>query len=120
MCFIVTATIHIVNNFDKKENIADLDYIPILCIIFHLVWIFIFCYIGQHLKNVSEDIFYKANGTSWYFFSKKSKTLLYFVIARASIPTYVSVGNMFIASHEFFSQLVKMSMSYAMVLHSRN
>ncbi|XP_015177585.1 PREDICTED: uncharacterized protein LOC107066993 [Polistes dominula] len=122
LCFIGGATFHIMDTIDKnkKEDIAGLLFLPIIYVIFHLIWVFIWCNIGQHLKNVTEAVFYKANETPWYLLSKQSKILLFLMIVRASKPTYVSVGNMFIASHEFFAQLVKMSMSYAMVLHSRN
>ncbi|KAI4484509.1 hypothetical protein M0804_007075 [Polistes exclamans] len=120
LCFIGCATIHIMDIIDenRKEDTAGLLIVPILYVIFHLVWVFIIFNLGQHFKDMSEAVFYKANETSWYLLSKQSKILLFMIILRASKPSYVSVGNMFVASNESFAQLLRLSMSYAMVLHS--
>ncbi|KAF7417497.1 hypothetical protein HZH68_000150 [Vespula germanica] len=90
-------------NEDVKKSDIGLYTLPIFFLICHLIWIFVFCTVGQHLLDLSEAIFYKGYGIPWYLLSKKTQRLLYFIIARADKPNYVSIGQMFVASHEFFA-----------------
>nr|KAF7437736.1 hypothetical protein H0235_000127 [Vespula pensylvanica] len=68
-------------NEDVKKSDIGLYTLPIFFLICHLIWIFVFCTVGQHLLDLSEAIFYKG----------------------ADKPNYVSIGQMFVASHEFFA-----------------
>ncbi|KAL2740975.1 odorant receptor 22c-like [Vespula squamosa] len=106
LCFIGIAVISILEIYiDFKNSSSDIGSLslPILYVIFHLIWIFVLCHIGQYLQNISETTFYKAYDTPWYIFPKQSKKLLFFLIARSYNPACVSFGKMFVASHEFFT-----------------
>ncbi|KAL2740974.1 hypothetical protein V1478_001115 [Vespula squamosa] len=119
LCFIGIAVISILEIFDEfKNSSSDIGSLslPIFYVIFNLIWIFVLCHIGQHLQNISEKTFYKAYDTPWYLFPKQSKKLLSFFIVRSYKPVYISIGKMFVASHEFFTGLVRSSISYAMGL----
>lgn len=113
----------------NTTNIVSLT-LMILFVICHLLWIFVFCTLGQHLQNVSAKIFYKgwkqilfystdeerlfvllkkksiffySYEVPWYLLSKKTQKLLFFIIARADKPNNISIGKMFVATHKFFT-----------------
>ncbi|KAI4484726.1 hypothetical protein M0804_007292 [Polistes exclamans] len=115
--FLGVAIVQILGEYQNKSNVVSL-ILPIVYVFFCLVWNFIFCYIGQHLQNVSEAVFRKAYETPWYILPRNSKKLLLFVITRAEKSSYVGIGKIFNASFEFLTALVRLSTSYAMVLHS--
>ncbi|KAF7411211.1 hypothetical protein HZH66_000107 [Vespula vulgaris] len=115
LCYIGITIVQLLGEYENRSNMVML-ILSIFYIIFHLVWGFTFCYMGQHLQNVSEAIFCKAYAIPWYLLPKKSQRLLFFVIARAAKPSYVWIGKTFIASFEFFTALVRSAISYAMIL----
>lgn len=117
---------------DENINMSNIGShtLLILFVICHLLWMFVFCTLGQHLHNVSAAIFYKgweqisfysidedrlfvlikkeeyffySYEVPWYLLSKKTQKLLFFIIARADKPNDICIGKMFTATHEFFT-----------------
>ncbi|XP_047354364.1 uncharacterized protein LOC124950913 [Vespa velutina] len=117
ICFIGIAVISIFDEYKSSSDISSLG-LSILYVIFHLIWVFVVFHIGQHLQNISEAAFYKAYETPWYLFSHQSQRLITFMIAQSYKPIYLSIGKMFMASHEHFAWIIRSSISYAMALYS--
>ncbi|KAK2580849.1 hypothetical protein KPH14_005926 [Odynerus spinipes] len=88
------------------------------CIPGPIVATYITCFIGQKLIDHSTDVFQAACQLSYYDTSLKMQKLLLFLLMRTAKPCSLSIGKMFISSHEFFSAVIQMSFSYAMVIYT--
>nr|KAF7411042.1 hypothetical protein H0235_013649 [Vespula pensylvanica] len=74
---------------------------------FHWIIDVIKCY-----RNVTEC------QIPFYLLPTKTQKLLLFMIARSMKPCMLSIGGLFVSSHEVFSQLLQKAFSFAMVYYN--
>ncbi|XP_015189310.1 PREDICTED: uncharacterized protein LOC107073261 [Polistes dominula] len=60
-------------------------------------------YLGQTLLNHSNAVFEELCNVPFHMLSIHSQKLLLFMIARSGKPSFLSIGNMFVSSHEVFA-----------------
>ncbi|KAI4484004.1 hypothetical protein M0804_007460 [Polistes exclamans] len=87
-----------------------------ICIVGSIVTIFIIFYMGQTLINHSIAVFDELRQTPFYVLSIKTQKLLQFLIARSIKPCELSIGGLFVASHETFSVILQKALSFATIL----
>ncbi|XP_043486400.1 uncharacterized protein LOC122513930 [Polistes fuscatus] len=75
-------------------------------------------YFGQELINYSDEVFEELCQVPFYILSKKSQKTLLFMIIRSCKPSILSIGGMFVSSHESFAALMKKAFSFAMVYYN--
>ncbi|XP_014613402.1 PREDICTED: putative odorant receptor 92a [Polistes canadensis] len=87
-----------------------------ICIVGSIVTIFIIFYMGQTLINHSIAVCDELRQTPFYVLSIKTQKLLQFLIARSIKPCELSIGGLFVASHETFSVILQKALSFATIL----
>ncbi|XP_015189313.1 PREDICTED: uncharacterized protein LOC107073262 isoform X3 [Polistes dominula] len=80
--------------------------------------IYINFYLGQKLLNYSNAVFAELCNIPFYTISKNTQKLLLFMLMRSGKPSFLSIGNMFISSHEVFASLMRKAFSFAMVYYN--
>ncbi|KAF7388758.1 hypothetical protein HZH68_012700 [Vespula germanica] len=80
--------------------------------------IYINFYIGQKILNYSNEVFKELCQIPFYLLPTKTQKLLLFMIARSMKPCMLSIGGLFVSSHEVFSQLLQKALSFAMVYYN--
>ncbi|KAI4484003.1 hypothetical protein M0804_007459 [Polistes exclamans] len=75
-------------------------------------------YFGQMLIDHNSATVEELCQVPFYVLSIKTQKLLLFVIARSMRPCEISIGGIFVASHEIFSELVQRAFSFAMVYYN--
>ncbi|XP_015189309.1 PREDICTED: uncharacterized protein LOC107073260, partial [Polistes dominula] len=91
------------------------------CIIYvtgSIFTVYITFYLGQTLLNHSNAVFEELCNVPFYTLSVNSQKLLLLMIARSRKPSFLSIGNMFVSSHEVFASLLRKALSFAMVFYS--
>ncbi|XP_043678160.1 uncharacterized protein LOC122633827 [Vespula pensylvanica] len=88
----------------------------IICV--SLLGIYINFYIGQMLINHNNATFHELCQVPFYVLSLKTQKLLLFMIARCMRPCELSIGGIFVASHEIFAGLIQKAFSFAMVYYN--
>ncbi|XP_043486245.1 uncharacterized protein LOC122513829 [Polistes fuscatus] len=83
-----------------------------------IVTIYINFYFGQELRNYSDEVFEELCQVPFYILSKKSQKTLLFMIIRSCKPSILSIGGMFVSSHESFAALMRKAFSFAMVYYN--
>ncbi|XP_015189776.1 PREDICTED: uncharacterized protein LOC107073597, partial [Polistes dominula] len=81
------------------------------CIIYvtgSIFTVYINSYLGQRLLNHSNAVLEELCNVPFYTLSVKSQKLLLLMIARSRKPSFLSIGNMFVSSHEVFASLYKL------------
>ncbi|XP_035737961.1 uncharacterized protein LOC118448606 [Vespa mandarinia] len=61
-------------------------------------------YIGQEILNYSNAVFEELCQIPFYLLPIKTQKILLFMIARSMKPCMLSIGGLFVSSHEVFSQ----------------
>ncbi|XP_043678066.1 uncharacterized protein LOC122633785 [Vespula pensylvanica] len=87
-------------------------------IVCSLFAIYINFYIGQMLINHSQAAFTELCQVPFYMLSLETQKLLLFVIARSRKQCVLSIGGIFVSSHEVFLELMQKAFSFAMVYYS--
>nr|KAF7411041.1 hypothetical protein H0235_013648 [Vespula pensylvanica] len=75
-------------------------------------------YVGQKLLDHSNAIFEELRQVPFNNLTIKTQKMLLFMITRSMKPCVLSIGGMFISSHEVFSVLMQKALSFATVYHS--
>ncbi|KAL2714464.1 LOW QUALITY PROTEIN: hypothetical protein V1478_015649 [Vespula squamosa] len=71
-------------------------------------------YVGQKLLDHGNTIFEELCQVPFNNLSIKTQKILLFVITRSMKPCGLSIGNIFVSSHEAFSELIQKALSFAM------
>ncbi|XP_047360357.1 uncharacterized protein LOC124953273 [Vespa velutina] len=80
--------------------------------------IYISFYVGQLLMDHSNETFMELCQIPFYTLSIKTKKLLLLLLIRSIKPNAISIGGIFIASHEVFATLIQKAFSFATVYYS--
>ncbi|NP_001177544.1 odorant receptor 142 [Nasonia vitripennis] len=87
-------------------------FIGLMIHMFYLSWP------GQKVIDSSQGILYDAYNNEWYECSKKTKTLLKFMMLRCIEPCQLTAGGLYVMNIANFGSLAKTSMSYITVFAS--
>ncbi|XP_043486240.1 uncharacterized protein LOC122513825 [Polistes fuscatus] len=91
------------------------------CIIYitgSIFTVYINFYLGQRLLNHSNAVLEELSNVPFYTLSINTQKLLLFMIARSGKPCFLSIGNMFVSSHEVYAGMMRKALSFAMVYRS--
>ncbi|XP_047361018.1 uncharacterized protein LOC124953537 [Vespa velutina] len=91
----------------------------IIVIIGSLFSIYINFYIGQMLINHNRAAFEELCHVPFYMIPIKIQKMMLFIIARSMRPCELSIGGIFVASHEIFAGLLQKAFSFAIVYYNR-
>ncbi|XP_043485891.1 uncharacterized protein LOC122513552 [Polistes fuscatus] len=80
--------------------------------------VYINFYLGQRLLNHSDAVREELCDVPFYTLSIHTQKLLLLIIARSGKPCFLSIGNMFVSSHQVFAGLMRKALSFAMVYKS--
>ncbi|XP_066597680.1 odorant receptor 22c-like [Prorops nasuta] len=93
-----------------------LDYKAVVAVILVISFLFINCFIGQTLIDLSSSIFEKAYDSSWYHCSPHLQKLLLLIMRRSDKPCHIGFYDIYVVSFLFFRSVLQTSISYCMVL----
>nr|KAF7411040.1 hypothetical protein H0235_013647 [Vespula pensylvanica] len=79
--------------------------------------IYISYYVGQLLIDHSNDAFMELCQIPFYTLSIKTQKLLLLLLIRSIKPSEISIGGIFVASHEVFATLIQKAFSFATVYY---
>ncbi|KAL2714434.1 LOW QUALITY PROTEIN: hypothetical protein V1478_015619 [Vespula squamosa] len=79
--------------------------------------IYISYYVGQLLIDHSNDAFMELCQIPFYTLSIKTQKLLLLLLIRSMKPSEISIGGIFVASHEIFAGLIQKAFSFATVYY---
>ncbi|KAK2580483.1 hypothetical protein KPH14_006223 [Odynerus spinipes] len=68
--------------------------------------------------DYSADVYKEMSLIPIYDMSLDTQKLLLTMLILNAKPCSLSIGKLYVSSHEFFIDLIRMSLSFAMVLHS--
>ncbi|KAL2714465.1 uncharacterized protein V1478_015650 [Vespula squamosa] len=88
--------------FKKSESTIEIIECS-LYIAVSIITIYLNFYFGQKLLNYSNAVFEELNKIPFYNLSKKFQKLLLFILMRSRKPCVLSIGDMFVSSHESFA-----------------
>ncbi|KAI4481628.1 hypothetical protein M0804_009149 [Polistes exclamans] len=97
----------------RNENIE-----MIVFIIASMFIVYILFYVGQKLLDHSTTTFEELRQVPFYMLSVKTQKLFLFLIARSMKPSSISIGGLFVSSHEVFAALMQKAFSVATVFYS--
>ncbi|XP_015183189.1 PREDICTED: odorant receptor 13a-like [Polistes dominula] len=89
-------------------------------LIYILLQIYLYCYIGEKLISESIGIVDAVYECQWYHFSPNESKSLMFIMLRARIPLHITAGKFCSFSHKLFGNILRTSMSYLSMLHAMN
>nr|XP_031841802.1 odorant receptor 4-like [Nomia melanderi] len=88
----------------------------ILFVLFIMVHMFVYCYVGELLLVESSSLGIAAYESRWYNVAPSDAKCLLFIIVRSSRPIYLKAGKFGIFSMEMFSKILRTAMGYLSVL----
>ncbi|KAK2580847.1 hypothetical protein KPH14_005925 [Odynerus spinipes] len=98
---------------NKRETLMYFIYVVGSIFIIYLNF-----YVGQRLLDHSSKVFQELCNLPFYRISTKTQKLLLVLIMRSAKPCALSIGGMFVSSHEIFASLMQKAFSYAMVCYT--
>ncbi|XP_047363802.1 uncharacterized protein LOC124954629 [Vespa velutina] len=101
----------------SKETFLN-TCVEITYIITSMLYIFIIFYVGQKVKNGSMKFYITICSLPWYDLPIKLQKLFLFLILKSKEESYISVGKSYKMSYEFYGKIVRMAMSYTMMIRS--
>nr|XP_050861011.1 uncharacterized protein LOC127068648 [Vespula vulgaris] len=96
---------------------ADETFECFVVIVGSLSTAYINFYMGQMVIDHSTAVFQELCQVPFYTLSGKAQKLLLLIIARSMKPCHISIGGIFIASHEIFAKIIQKVFSFAMVFY---
>ncbi|CAD6201193.1 GSCOCT00013980001.2-RA-CDS [Cotesia congregata] len=99
----------------KNNNQIGLTIYSILLVAF-IFNIYIFCHIGELLKQQFGKIGDSIYAINWYNFSQKNSSNLIMMIAISQNPQKITAGGLFELSFKGFSSVLKTSVAYLNIL----
>ncbi|XP_043504909.1 odorant receptor 10a-like [Polistes fuscatus] len=97
----------------KNKLILLIIYIPGSVMVIYLT-----CKMGQKVLDSSENVLEKARMVPWYLLPPNMQKAAMLIMIRSKKPCYLTIGKIFISSHQFFTSIVRTAMSYATMAHS--
>ncbi|XP_044255564.1 uncharacterized protein LOC123005721 [Tribolium madens] len=105
----------IINFVDTMTNILKIRIFMIA--VSSVCSAILFCWNGQQLINVTGNIFYTLSGSPWYYWNLKNiKTFLIFMTNFTKNESIICTG--ICLNYNLFVSLVRISVSYALVLYN--
>ncbi|XP_033208215.1 odorant receptor 22c-like [Belonocnema kinseyi] len=99
------------NGLNALELIFMIIYIEYMVLNF-----FVYCYIGEYLRNESREIAFAAYNSKWYNLKAEEATFILFLTHRARKTIGITTGKFFVLSLELFTGIIKTSMGYLSML----
>ncbi|CAK9833705.1 Odorant receptor 13a [Anthophora retusa] len=90
----------------------------LLYVIYVMLQLFLYCYVGERLSVESVEIANAAYNTEWYNLSPRNARLLIIIIRRARLPLQITAGRFGSFTLLLYSQILKTSMGYISVLYA--
>ncbi|RLU18883.1 ObirOr5-T3 [Ooceraea biroi] len=87
-------------------------------VIYVLLQLYLYCYIGERLLVESTQIAYAAYDCSWYDLSAYEVRSLIIIIYRARSPLTITAGRFCSFNRELFSEVLKRSVAYMSCLYA--
>ncbi|XP_043678159.1 uncharacterized protein LOC122633826 [Vespula pensylvanica] len=75
-------------------------------------------YIGQRLMNHSNAASNELCQVPYYVLSVKTQKLLLFTIMRSMKPCILSIGGIFVSSHEVFAWITQKAFSFSTIYYN--
>ncbi|KAI4472936.1 hypothetical protein M0804_015548 [Polistes exclamans] len=72
-------------------------------------FIYIIFYVGQRLLDHSITAFEELCQVPFYMLSPKTQKLFLFLITRSRKPSFLSIGGLYVSSHEMFAAILQLS-----------
>ncbi|XP_015181226.1 PREDICTED: odorant receptor 13a-like [Polistes dominula] len=89
-------------------------------LIYILLQIYLYCYIGEKLISESIGIFDAAYECKWYTLPPNEIKSLIIIMIRAKVPLHITAGKFCSFRYQLFCNILRTSMSYLSVLHAMN
>ncbi|KAL2724371.1 odorant receptor 22c-like [Vespula squamosa] len=103
----------------RNSNKSNEQLFLLICYIPSNVFVvYITCNMGQKILDTSTDVLEKARMVPWYLLSPKMQKEGILIMIRSMKPCYLTIGKMFVSSHQLFTSIVRTAMSYATMVHS--
>ncbi|XP_043486246.1 uncharacterized protein LOC122513830 [Polistes fuscatus] len=83
-----------------------------------IVTVYVNFYLGQELMNYSNVVYEELCQVPFYVLFNKTQKLLIFMIGRSCKPCVLSIGGMFVSSHETFANVMRKAFSFATVYYN--
>ncbi|XP_050587366.1 odorant receptor 13a-like [Bombus affinis] len=107
-----------ITSVDQEE--ADVPIVGMIFFIIHVIYtmlhLFIYCYIGEMLLGESNGVGQSAYECEWYDLPPKNAVSLIIVICRAKVSFQITAGKFSPFSLELFNAVLKTSAGYLSVL----
>ncbi|KAK9309153.1 hypothetical protein QLX08_001110 [Tetragonisca angustula] len=107
-----------ITSVDQEQ--ADVPIVGMIFFIIHVIYtmlhLFIYCYVGEMLLGQSTGISESAYDCNWYDLPSKNAVSLIIVICRARISFQITAGKFSPFSLELFNAILKTSAGYLSVL----
>ncbi|XP_043676035.1 uncharacterized protein LOC122632856 [Vespula pensylvanica] len=101
------------NNAFKEQLFLLICYIPS-----NIFVVYVTCNMGQKVLDTSADVLEKARMVPWYLLTPTMQKEGILIMIRSMKPCYLTIGKMFVSSHELFTSIVRTAISYATMVHS--
>nr|XP_033204172.1 uncharacterized protein LOC117164872 [Bombus vancouverensis nearcticus] len=92
--------------------------ISAICVISHIVFLYLCHYSGQIMVDRSLDVFKETYNSTWYCMPVEAQELLLFIMLRSSTESVVNIFGYFVLSHVGFSKMLSTSVSYFTMIYS--
>ncbi|XP_014598467.1 PREDICTED: odorant receptor 13a-like [Polistes canadensis] len=89
-------------------------------LIYILLQIYLYCYIGEKLISESIGIFDAAYECKWYTLPPSEVKSLMIIMIRAKVPLRITAGKFCSFKYQLFCNILRTSMSYLSLLHAMN
>ncbi|XP_035728852.1 odorant receptor 43a-like [Vespa mandarinia] len=110
--------LHILHLHELSKETFLNTWIEISYIISSMLYIFIIFYVGQKVQNGSMKFYITICSLPWYDLPIKFRKILLLLILKSRKESYISVGKSYKMSYEFYAKIVRMAMSYTMMIRS--
>ncbi|XP_067205830.1 odorant receptor 63a-like isoform X3 [Linepithema humile] len=111
---LIFAGIQVTNVLEQLGEVMRYTFV----IVGNLMQLMLSCYAGQKLRDISQNVFYRAYTAKWYEFPPKLKSLLIITLFRSAAPCSLTAGNMIPLSIETYGLVVRTAGSYFMTFLS--
>ncbi|KAF7410498.1 hypothetical protein HZH68_004879 [Vespula germanica] len=113
------------HEYEFQLMVDDGEQMPVLelfffafYIIYVLLQLYLYCYVGEQLWSESTEIARAAYECKWYELLPNEARSLILIIRRSRSPLRLTAGKFCIFNHELYSSVLKTSMGYLSVLRA--
>ncbi|XP_071555712.1 odorant receptor 13a-like [Temnothorax nylanderi] len=105
----------------EMDKVFIFKFVFLSCyVVYVLVQLYLYCYIGEKLLIESTKIAYAAYDCSWYNLSAREARLLTIIMCRARSPLYITAGRFCSFNRELYSEVLKKSVAYMSCIYAMN